>query len=111
MVFVGDSIFQRNWNAQVWPAATSARNQLCLAQWRPEIPGRVWRSSYPADANYMQVRVEQTITLTLTNLPPHLALKVSFDLYVLKSWDGNSPRYGPDQWRMSVFNGRVLLDS
>jgi hypothetical protein len=63
------------------------------------------------DPNYMRVRVEQTISLTLTNLPPHQSLKLSFDLYILKSWDGNSPAYGPDRWRLSVSQGPVLLDA
>jgi len=60
---------------------------------------------------YMKTRVDQTVTLTLTNLPPHRALKASFDLYILKSWDGNSPAYGPDRWRLSVAGGPVLLDT
>jgi len=65
----------------------------------------------PGDRNYMKVRVEQTISLTLTNLPPHRALRLSFDLYILKSWDGNSPVYGPDRWRLSIRDGPVLLDT
>ncbi len=38
-----------------------------------------------------------TNLLTLTNLPPHTALTVMFDLFVAKSWDGNQ---GPDIWDM-----------
>jgi hypothetical protein len=30
---------------------------------------------------------------------------------VLKSWDGNSPIYGPDRWILSVTGGPVLLDT
>jgi len=41
------------------------------------------------------VRVKETITLTLKNLRPHSLATVSFDLYVLKSWDGNNPNSGP----------------
>ena len=67
------------------------------------------RIGVPSDPGYNRTRVEQTISLTLTNLPPHSALKVSFDLYILKSWDGNSPRYGPDRWSLSVAGGPVLL--
>src|SRR5947207_2175207 len=29
-----------------------------------------------------------SVTLTLDNLPPHTALTVSFDLFVIRSWDG-----------------------
>jgi hypothetical protein len=65
----------------------------------------------PADPGYNRTRVDQTVCLTLTNLPPHRALKVSFDLYVLRSWDGNSPRYGPDRWSLDVDHGPVLVAS
>jgi hypothetical protein len=36
---------------------------------------------------------------------------VSFDLLILRSWDGSSPQYGPDRWRVSVRGGPTLLDS
>jgi hypothetical protein len=69
------------------------------------------RIGVPGDPGYNRTRVEQTISLTLSNLPPHDALKVSFDLYVLKSWDGNSPTYGPDRWGLNVAGGPTLLET
>jgi hypothetical protein len=69
------------------------------------------RIGQPGDPGYNHTRVDQTIRLTLNNLPPHTALRVSFDLLVLKSWDGNSPMYGPDHWSLSVAGGPVLLDT
>lgn len=57
------------------------------------------------------VRVDETITLTLRNLEPHTRASVSFDLYILKSWDGNNLNYGPDRWRLSVQGGEALLDT
>ena len=48
--------------------------------------------------------------LALGKLPTHNALRVSFDLYVIGSWDGNgTPRYGPDLFELSVLNGPTLL--
>jgi hypothetical protein len=47
----------------------------------------------------------------LSNLPQHDALQVSFDLYALKSLDGDSPAYGPDRWSLSVAGGPTLLDT
>lgn len=49
-------------------------------------------------------------TLTLTNLAAHNAVTISFDLYVLKTWDGDNFGFGPDVWGISVngnssFNG------
>ena len=57
------------------------------------------------------VRVDETVTLTLKNLRPHSQATVSFDLYVLKSWDGDNPNYGPDRWSLSVAGGPALLDT
>ena len=39
----------------------------------------------PIDPGYNRTKVDQTISLTLSNLPPHTALKVSFHVYILKS--------------------------
>jgi len=48
--------------------------------------------------------------LTLTGLPLHSAVTVSFDLYIIQSWDGNvSP--GPDFWQLNVGGPPVLLDT
>jgi hypothetical protein len=55
--------------------------------------------------------VEQTVSLTLRDLPEHKRLRASFDLYILKSWDGTSPEYGPDQWSLSVAGGPRLFAS
>jgi hypothetical protein len=69
------------------------------------------RIGRPGDPGFNHTRVDQTISLTLTNLPPHSTLRLTFDLLVLKSWDGNSPMYGPDCWKLSVADGPVLLDT
>ena len=69
------------------------------------------RIGQPGDPGYNRTRVDQTISLTLTNLPAHSDLRLTFDLLVLKSWDGNSPMYGPDRWTLSVVGGPVLLDT
>jgi hypothetical protein len=57
------------------------------------------------------VRVDQTVTLTLRDLKPHTFVTLAFDLYVLKSWDGNNPNYGPDRWTLRVQGGQTLLDT
>ncbi len=55
--------------------------------------------------------MDQTISLALSNLPAHSSLQVAFDLYILKSWDGNSPAYGRDRFILSVAGGPTLLDT
>jgi hypothetical protein len=67
------------------------------------------RVGAPGDAGYNRTRVEQTVSLTLHDLPPHSALNLSFDLYIMKSWDGDSPVYAPDRWSLAVAGGPVLL--
>src|SRR5262249_22001793 len=57
------------------------------------------------------VRVDETVTLTLNDLSPHSSATLSFDLYVLKSWDGNNPNYGPDRWSLTVDEVATLLDT
>jgi hypothetical protein len=36
---------------------------------------------------------------------------VRFELLILKSWDGNSPQYGPDRLSVRVAGGPTLLDT
>jgi hypothetical protein len=63
------------------------------------------------DADWNRTRVEQTVRLMLAGLGEHSRVRVSFDLYVLKSWDGQSARYGPDRFRLAVGGGGpVLMD-
>jgi hypothetical protein len=58
-----------------------------------------------------RTRVQQTVRLALKDLAPHTRATVAFDLMILKSWDGSSPRYGPDRFCLRVKDGPVLLDT
>jgi hypothetical protein len=50
-------------------------------------------------------------TFTLKGLPPHKLLRVTFDLYLFRSWDGSHPSWGPGLWDMKVSgdDGRTLV--
>ena len=56
-----------------------------------------------------------TVTLSLTGLGDHSLVQLSFDLFVIRSWDGNDTSYyigqymGPDKWSVGVQNGPTLL--
>jgi hypothetical protein len=53
----------------------------------------------------------ETVTLSLTNLAPNTTYKVSFDLFVGASWEGNT---GPDRWSLISTAGStptVLVDA
>ncbi len=58
-----------------------------------------------------RTRVRQSIRLSLKDLKPHDTITLEFDLLILKSWDGNSPIYGPDRWKLRVEGGPTLLDT
>lgn len=57
----------------------------------------------------------KTVTLNLTGLSDHSLVQLSFDLFVIRSWDGNDTAYyagqymGPDKWSVGVQNGPTLL--
>ena len=52
----------------------------------------------------------QSVTLSLSNLPPHTAVTASFDLFVLGRWDGNDTTagWGPDVVEVRLAGGLVL---
>lgn len=52
----------------------------------------------------------ETAVLDLANLPPHQKVRLSFHLYIIKSWGGNNTGAGPDYWSLRVKNGDTLLD-
>jgi hypothetical protein len=54
---------------------------------------------------------QEEVTLQLGGLPTHDEVEVTLELFILKSWDGNSSCCGPDRWVASVDGGRVLLDT
>jgi hypothetical protein len=48
--------------------------------------------------------------LMLNNLPQHTAVSIAFDLYIIGTWDGNTPTVGPDIWDLrQVGSGTPLL--
>src|SRR5262245_55872191 len=75
-----------------------------------EFGGPVLVAAPPYDPQHF-VRVDETVTLTLRDLKPHTFVTVAFDLYILKSWDGNNQTYGPDRWSLRVQGGPTLLDT
>jgi hypothetical protein len=53
-----------------------------------------------------------TDTLTLNGLAAHDQVTVSFDLYIIQSWDGNGPNGGgADNWRLDQNGSNLLLTS
>jgi PASTA domain len=51
----------------------------------------------------------ESVRLTLDKLPPHKTVTVKFDLYVLRSWDGEQPGLGPDVFGLKLEDTAVLI--
>jgi hypothetical protein len=72
-------------------------------------PGTVQHAS---DRFIGQFSGNESTILSLYNLPSHNEIKVSFDLYIIRTWDGNAPplpRAGPDIWDLSIVGEQTLL--
>jgi len=57
--------------------------------------------------NFLGEFGSETVTLTLNNLPVHTDVSISFDLFILKTWDGQGPEgdpSGPDIWSIAANN-------
>ncbi len=54
-----------------------------------------------------------SVTLALEDLPPHSQVRVSFDLFVIHSWDGDTLPgvHSPDMWTLDVNDGPTLLQT
>jgi Concanavalin A-like lectin/glucanases superfamily len=46
-----------------------------------------------------------SVVLTLTGLPAHQSVLVTFDLYILRTWDGDCG----DTWQLGLVDGRTLF--
>jgi hypothetical protein len=51
----------------------------------------------------------ESVDLNLNNLPAHSQLQISFNLYIIRSWDGNDPLHGPDFWGFGLAGQTPLL--
>jgi hypothetical protein len=51
----------------------------------------------------------ESVKLTLDKLPPHKTVIVKFDLYILRSWDGENPGDGPDNWGLKLEDSAGLI--
>jgi hypothetical protein len=66
----------------------------------------------PTARNFLGEFSNETVRLTLFDLPAHSTVKLSVDLYIIRSWDGNdisAPGVGPDIWTLDVPGIRTLL--
>lgn len=63
----------------------------------------------PSGERFLGQFASDAITLTLSNLPTHNQVRITFDLYLIRSWDGNNTDFGPDIWELSLDGNSILL--
>jgi hypothetical protein len=51
----------------------------------------------------------ESVSLTLSNLPPYQEMMISLDLFVIQTWDAAGGGGGPDIWDLRVAEGPMLL--
>lgn len=66
-------------------------------------------SKTPTKRPYLGGFVEQPVTFAHTNLPKHKYVRVTFDLFLLRSWDGSSKPWGEKIFDIEVAGGPRLL--
>lgn len=63
----------------------------------------------PSGRNFLGQFGNRTVSLSLGGLPAHTEVRVDFDLYIIRSWDGNWPD-SPDVWTLMV-NGAKIIET
>src|SRR6185369_2864418 len=53
----------------------------------------------------------QAVLLNLSDLPEHKEITLSFDLFIIRSMDGNVYIVGPDLWSLGVVDGPTLIQT
>lgn len=53
----------------------------------------------------------ETASLSLTGLASHTEAKVTFDLFVIGTWNGNDLTDGPDRWSLTADSGIPQIDT
>jgi len=56
----------------------------------------------PRGQKFLGEYSSETASITVGCLPPHTHLLVSFDLHIIRSWDGNHKEVGPDHWKFEL---------
>jgi outer membrane protein assembly factor BamB len=71
-----------------------------------------WASVTPnGNRRFLGPFSNQIVSLTLTNLPPHTEVNLAFDLFIIRTWDGNNNTFGPDIWALGFDGSNTLLNT
>lgn len=100
------------------PTFEPVRGQLVYANDFKETPGAEWSSQSVektpvGERPFLGQFGNESVKLGLDNLPAHTDLVVYFDLFALRSWDGNNSKdgLGPDLWALSVQDSNLVFQT
>ncbi|NLG98313.1 MAG: hypothetical protein GX491_13215 [Chloroflexi bacterium] len=111
----GDGIDPQQNNNQARASTQVVKEWIVLDEDFTGAPGSHWSSSAattsPSGERFMGEFGNETVNLRLENLPDHRRVRLEFDLYLIRSWDGNQAGPGPDRWRLCFTGGLCLIDT
>ncbi len=105
------------------PASAAAAPKRVYANDFENSAGKEWSADKievtpKENRRFLGLFTTEKLTLKLEKLPKHQFVRVSCDLFIMMTWDGNatttkggSSRIGPDSWRMSIEDGPTLVDA
>src|SRR4051812_46906617 len=99
---------------------TRAQTLVYSNDFETAAPGKEWSADKvevtPKDnRHFLGGCTTDKLTLKLDKLPRHKYIRISLEVYIMGTWDGNatvsanSDRVGPDVWRMGVEGSPVPL--
>jgi RHS repeat-associated protein len=66
------------------------------------------RSITPSGRSFLGEFGDETVSLTLPSQTAGTSVTVSFDVFIIRTWDGNNTTFGPDTWQLAVQGGPTL---
>jgi len=99
-IYPGDTFFLPGVSDVLDLEVMDLNGDILLYQHNFETPaGSEWcllrQEVTPAGRGFLGQFSNETACLQLKNIPQHTWLKVSFDLYLIRSWNGNQENWGP----------------
>lgn len=106
LAMVAGSVMTSVANAEPWSYQQNFNSGLGLSGWSHSIV----ETSPSGTQTFLGQFDNDTVSLSLNNIPEHTQLQVSFDLYVIGTWDGNDYP-GPDRWSFGIQGETPEIDT
>jgi hypothetical protein len=98
--------FQRSAECVTCVYSNNFDEQPAGTEWSEHKVSRTLKGKRPYLGDFL---CSEPVSLKLDTLPPHKLVRISFDLFLGRSWDGSSPQYGGTLWDMSLGDARNLI--